>query len=72
MTSEADAALGVTPPAVVPSIVTRPAVMPPAVTPLLSPVTALLGGITPEGMVCGVDGVCAPADATLSSTGEKN
>lgn len=64
MTSEADAALGVTPPAVAPLLA--------PVKPVLSPVTALLGGITPEGMVCGVDGVCAPADATLSSTGVKN
>ncbi|WP_172592132.1 hypothetical protein [Subtercola boreus] len=39
---------------------------------ILSPVTSLLGGVTPAGMVCSVDGVCAPADANSSSTPEQN
>ncbi|RFA20810.1 hypothetical protein [Subtercola boreus] len=30
---------------------------------LVSPVLTLLGGAVPEGMVCGVDGVCAPVGA---------
>ncbi|WP_301182607.1 hypothetical protein [Subtercola boreus] len=39
---------------------------------ILSPVTSLLGGVPPEGMVCGIDGVCTPTDADSSSTGEQN
>ena len=31
---------------------------------LVSPVLTLLGGSAPQGMVCGVDGVCTPADSS--------
>ncbi|PPF87734.1 hypothetical protein C5B96_03900 [Subtercola sp. Z020] len=31
---------------------------------LVSPVLTLLGGVSPSGMVCDVNGVCAPVDAT--------